>query len=300
MVVLGQNPRSERGNASGRLWAVLKQDRGADSASGFGNSGGPSEGYHGIDDSGGKPDLGWSQLVLTKVFISVTSWRIDAFLAGLKHSDLLTHDDGIHTHRLMRVILLRFYPPPFPDEKRFDLLAFSAVSHLEPLPPTCILSSYRKVDICKVERLSVSKKAVAETKHDSQTRGRYSALDKSGIEHNDGRRRECQEIIGQETTRFIFLCTWWLRVSIVAARQGEGVHREEEVDLHYVVCSCTTDIRALITVVLPIVSTSPYILLGSHIGDPPFLHKARRGRPSYGPALLSWPEEWVLNRLLFG
>ena len=44
-----------------------------------------------------------------------------------------------HTHttaaarRLMRVILPRFYPPPFPDEKRFDLLAFSDVSHLKPL-----------------------------------------------------------------------------------------------------------------------------------------------------------------------
>ena len=41
-----------------------------------------------------------------------------------------------HTHtaaRLMRVILPRFYPPPFPDEKRFDLLAFSDVSHLKHL-----------------------------------------------------------------------------------------------------------------------------------------------------------------------
>ena len=72
MVVLGQNPRSERGNASGRLRTVPKQDRGADPASGSGNSGGPSEGYHGLDDSGGKIRSFWI-MVLTKVFISVTS-----------------------------------------------------------------------------------------------------------------------------------------------------------------------------------------------------------------------------------
>ena len=36
---------------------------------------------------------------------------------------------------------------------------------------------------------------------------------------------------------------------MVAARQlSKG---KEEVDIHYVVCSCTTDVRAPITVVLP-------------------------------------------------
>ena len=49
----GQDPGSERGDASGRVRAVSGEDRGADPTGGAGDAGGTPEGHHGIHDSRG-------------------------------------------------------------------------------------------------------------------------------------------------------------------------------------------------------------------------------------------------------
>lgn len=70
--ILGQNSRAKRGNATCSLWAILKQNRGTNPTSGFGNFGGSSTSHHGIDDSGGKQ----RQLILFPALC------FDAFLAA--------------------------------------------------------------------------------------------------------------------------------------------------------------------------------------------------------------------------